>query len=342
MKRNQWILIALVLFLGAEIGHYIWAHWGLITVHSKGQPLSQVIRSIEKQGHVTIKTNVDVTKPVKMWLTDVSLAEAMETLATVTETRWRLTYIVGPDKGSLALALAGVAAGQRTEGWKSYFVPFQPMMLGQEEPDILPDPRKDTWAVKPATEQTLQAYLTQASRNVSASFLAPESWNPPVKSPPAAGAINKALPKLVSEAKGQYQEVFLLQQREQRERRAGDRGEREAGDDGPRFAGNFGRGGFDAMEERMRNEIAKLPPDQRSAAELEIETRKKIREEMKDLTPEQRRKRFEDLMNTPDAQNRMDSAANKRDSRMSPSQRTANAGNYLSKAASAKAAASGQ
>ena len=33
---------------------------------------------------------LDLTQPIKMYVTEVSLAEAMETLATVTESRWRL------------------------------------------------------------------------------------------------------------------------------------------------------------------------------------------------------------------------------------------------------------
>jgi len=281
---------------------------------------------------------MDLTKPVKMFVTEVSVAEAMETLATVTESRWRLTYILGPDKGALATALAGISTGQRPEGWKTFYVRFDPMMMGFDEPDVLPDPRTDTWAVKPATDSTLQAYLTQASLNVSASFMAPESWNPAVKSPPPAGAISKALPKLASEAKGKYEEVFLLQKRQ--ERQTADRGNRERGDDGPpRFDGNFG--GFDAMNERWQNEINKLPDDQKASAQKEKDTRTQMRAEMANLTPEQRAKRFQDLMNNPDVQNRMENAANQRDSRMSPDQRTANAQNYLNRMSAARSAATG-
>ncbi len=77
----------MVLILTGEVVNYFWSRWGLVTVHAKGQSLSQVIRSIEKQGHVTIRTNMDGTKPVDMWVTQVSLAEAMEKLSVVTDSR---------------------------------------------------------------------------------------------------------------------------------------------------------------------------------------------------------------------------------------------------------------
>src|ERR1700733_9712661 len=117
LQRQHWVLLALVLILTTEVVHYFWSHWGLITVHSKTTPLAQVIRSIEKQGHVTIKTNIDLAKPVFMNVDEVTLNEAMETLATVMDGRWRLTYVVGPDKGTVSNALATFASGQRNEGW---------------------------------------------------------------------------------------------------------------------------------------------------------------------------------------------------------------------------------
>jgi hypothetical protein len=354
MKRNHWLALAILLLLAGNIVWYVWVHWGLITVHSKDQTLGTVIRSIEKQGHVTIRTNLDLTKPVQMDVVNVALAEALETLATVTDSRWRLAYYVGPDQGSIGGALAAITTGKRPEGWKTLYVPVPG--FGGDEEAILPDPRRDPWEVKPAQESTLQAYLQQASRNVSASFLVPENWNPPVKSPPKAGPIGKALPRLVSAANGKYEEVFLLQG-DPRERAENDRGRDRRGaggdDDGPRFAGNFGgggppgggRGGFDreAMEERIQNEINKLPAAERATAQAEHDERKKFFEDMKDLTPEQREARMQDFMNDPKNQDRMENAMNARDARRSPQQRAQRAQKYLQrKAAATKAAAAKQ
>src|ERR1700740_1382766 len=120
LQRSHWIFLCLLLILTGEVAHYVWARWGLITVHSKGLPLGQVIRSIEKQGHVTIKTNMDLTKPVVMYVDNVALGEALETLSVTTEARVRLTYFVAPDKSTINAALANFIAGQRNEGWQSF------------------------------------------------------------------------------------------------------------------------------------------------------------------------------------------------------------------------------
>lgn len=347
MKRNHWLFAIITLLLAGNILWYVVAHWGLITIHADNMPLGQVIRAVEKQGHVTVKTNLDVTKPVTMRVDNVALAEALETLSTVTDSRWRLTYFVAPDKGAIGSALATFSAGQKVAGWSALYVPVPPIV---EEKLIAPDPRSDLWNVKPAKEPTLQSYLQQASRNVAASFVFPESWNPAVKSAPKSGAIGKALPKLVSTANGKYEEVFLLQGSL---RSAGEQPDVRPPDDegGPRFAGNFGggggsrpfggRGGVDreSMEERINAEINKLPADQKAAALKEQAERKAFFEEMKALTPEQREAKMQDFMSNPANQDRMENAKGARDARQSPQQRISRAQSYLQRKAQITSAA---
>lgn len=325
MNRNLWLILTLVVLVLGNVVWRIWSNWGLITVKVDGKPLSEVIRSIEKQGGVTIKTNLDGAKPVTMAVEKVELAEALETLAVVTDSRWRLTYVIGPDKGTIASALATISGGQRLEGWRTHYVP----MFGlNQDTAVLPDPRRDLWDVQAPKEATLQSYLEQASRNVSASFMVPQTYNPAVTKAPGAGAIRKSLPKLVSRASGKYEEIFYLQG-ERRDRAEGDGRERRGNDDdGTRFAGNFGDGGGrgggfnrEAMEERMKNEIKKLPPAERAAAEAEQEERRKFFEEMRTLPPEQRAAKMEEFMEDPKNQERMDKAMAARDARQSPQQR---------------------
>jgi len=337
LPRRHWIFLALMVFLTGEIVHYFWARWGLITVHSKTTPLAQVIRSIEKQGHVTIKTNIDPTKPVFMNVDYVTLNEAMETLAGVMEGRWQLAYVVGPDKGTVTNALASFEAGQRDETWKRLYVPM-PGLGDQAAP--LADPRQDSWAVKPASEPTLQAYLDEASRNVSASFWVPETWNPAVKSPPATGTISTIFSKLASATKSKYAEVIILQG----SNRPAGAGDRDRGDGEPRFGGNFGDGGgrgFNpaAMDERIQNEINKLPGPNRTAAQAEHDDWKKFFESMKDLTPQQRWQRFQDRMNNPEMQQKMDDRMAEMQNHSTPDQRVDRASGYLSRMSSANAAA---
>ena len=54
MHRNRWLIPTTILLVLVGVAHHIWANWGLVTVHSTTEPLSKVIRQIEKQGRVTI------------------------------------------------------------------------------------------------------------------------------------------------------------------------------------------------------------------------------------------------------------------------------------------------
>jgi hypothetical protein len=313
LTRQQWILSVLLVFLLGMVFHYFWSRWGLITFHSKDTSLGKVIHSIEKQGHVTIRTNLDPNKPVFMNVDYVSLNEAMETLATVMDARWRLTYVLGPDKGTVAGALSEFESGNRDEAWKHLYVPLSGFGSG-EQTEALPDPRKDPWVVKPASESTLQAYLEQAARNVSASFWVQETYNPAVKSAPRGGEIRSSLSRLASASNSKYAEVIILQ------------GSNRQADRPP-------------MDERLQNEINKMTGDQRKAAEAERDRRKRLLAEMKDLTPEQRQQRFQDMMNNPETQDKMQAQQDQRNNRNSPNQRISRGNGYMGRMAAAQAAA---
>jgi len=340
MTRNRLILLLTVFVL--MVGNFIyniWWHRGLITIHSKKDPLSKVIRQIERQGHVTLATNIDPSTPVNMWVNEVTLADAMETLSVVTESRWRLAYLVAGDQSAIRGAIGTLTSGQKPEGWKTVYYPLNPMMTparGEEQEEVPVDPRKDPWNVKPVKEPTAQAYLEQAARSVAASFMFPENWNPTVKSPPKSGPITSSLPRLASAARGKYEEVFLLQKRQQRAGR-GERPEGE-GEGGPRFASNDDEGGRrrgfgrdnEAMQERLQAELDKMSAERRAAAEKELNARKAFFDSLRDLTDDQRNAKIQQFMNQPENQNRMDNAQANRDARSSPDQRAGRADGYLS------------
>jgi len=310
MNRNLWLFFLVAFLLVANIVWRIYSHWGLITVHANPQPISQVIRSIERQGGVTIRTDFAPDTPVTMNVTRVPLGEALESLATVTDGRYRLTYVLAPQKSDIAMVLANFAAGQPLDKWKTAYVRLLPV---GDAPLTPPDPRQDRWAVQPAQENTLQAYLEQGARNVSAAFLYPEEWNPPVSSAPSAGPVRKVVPKLAKLAKGQEQEVFFLTKPRQRET-AG------AEDEAPR---EF-MGGGDALLQRMQAEAAKLPPAQRGAAEERIEFAKSLA----GLSREERRAKLEEFLQQPGIQEQLEQRSLDHDSRMTPQQRLQRAERY--------------
>jgi len=316
MLRLRVLLPLLVVLVLANVAWIVWSRWGLITVHAEDRPLSEIIRSIEKQGGIRLLSTLDPATPVKMNVTRVPLTEALESLAALTDSRWRLTYVFGQNKGEIATAVSGFEAGQKTEGWKMIYVPLYGAP-GADTEEIQPDPRRDLWTVKAPKEATLQAYLNEAGRSVSAAFTVPEAWNPAIGKPPGSGEITKVAARLASAAGGKYEELFVL---DRGGRRGPPDGGESGGGDGPRSSG--GRS-FDpaAIEQRALAEIEKLPPEKQAAAKQEFMDRKAFFTSMADLPPEERRARMEEYFNRPEIQERMEERMARDDARRTPEQR---------------------
>jgi len=332
MNRTRVLLVCIVVLVLGNIGYHWWRNRGLITIHSENSPASKVVRELEQQGGIVVKTNVPAETPVRMHVDKVPVAEAIETLSTVVEGRWRLAYVFGPSLSEIQGAVASYAAGQRPENWKNLYYPMGP--LGDEsDSGPPPDPRADPWNVKAADRADFQTYAEQAARSVSAAMIFPESWNPGISKPPPSGAISKAAPALAKAAGGRVMEVFLLEKRE----RPPDGGPGEGPDSDRRL--RFTRGtGEDperekarraAFEERAQAELEKLPPEKRAAAQAAFDERRKFFEGMRDLTPDQRRSKMEEFMSRDDVQDRMERRMSEQMARMTPDQRVERAGRYI-------------
>lgn len=329
MNRRHWLALTALLLLLGNVVWYVWTNWGLITIHSDDKSLAEIIRSIEKQGGVTVKTDLDLDVPLRMHVKKVKLAEALETLSALTESRWRLTYLVAPDKAGIASGLASLTAGQRMDGWKALFVP---VAIPRAEPDVPPDPRADPWQVRSAKEPNLQSYLQQGSRSVSAAFVFREDWNPDVTSPPRSGPVTKVMPRLASAAHGQCEEFYFLRRNDRRAFGDDDGGLRRASFDADAEREQM----MQAMEERAQAEIAKLPPAERGPAQQEFNERKKFGESLRDLTREERLARFREYMDDPNNFERFEKMKAGQDARKSPQQKLKEARRYLDFKAQAK------
>jgi hypothetical protein len=331
MNRQLLLLIAVVTLVVGNIGYRIWANWGLITVHATDEALPMVIRSVAKQGGIKIHTNLEADKKVTMHVDKVPLSYAMEVLANVSDARWELGYFLAPAKPDIDSALGALANGNKPEGWKRFFVPLPPGDLPGSADEGTSDPRLDTWNVKPADEPTLQAYLEQAAKNVSARIEAPKDWNPAVSAAPKGGRIQDVMPRLAKAAGGAVEQVFLLTgRRRDAERTAGGDGPPDAvrramfgGDDGDREKR------MKDMAERMQAEINKLPEAQRATAQAKFDEGRKFFEGMKDLTPDQRRAKMEERMQDPAQQEKMFNGNAKRDAMKTPQQRADRYRSYL-------------
>ena len=321
MNRVVMLLGGLVLLALANFGYYLWRGWGVITVHAEDRPVAEVVRAIEKQGHIKIRSQIDPATQVRMHLDRVSLQEALESLAAVTDARWRLTYLLG-EAPALSAALGTLGSGQKLAGWKFYYYPL-PAMPGE---DTLPleDPRRDRWEVEPVSDGKLSGYLDGGARKVSATFGIPEEWDSQVQQPPKPGPVNRVAAAL-AKAAGCRLEEFVLLETSRRERR-GDEDRGEVSGDGGRFRGrDFNP---EKIEQRVLAEIAKLPPEKQAAARAELEERKAFFAGIQNLSREERTAKFQELFERPEVQERFEKDRAERDARQSPAQRMARAQRY--------------
>jgi hypothetical protein len=339
MNRIRWLAVAVFVLALANFTTRWWKNRGLITIHCEDWPASKVVKEIERQGGITIKTNLTDETKIRMHLDRVPLTEAMETFAVVSEGRWRLTYIFASGLGEIQNGINGLLSGERPEGWKRLFFRMPPM--GDDtDTGPSPDPRSDVWQVKTPEKSDFQSYAQQAASSVNASIVFPEAWNPSVSKQPASGPIRKSAQALAKASNGRVLEVFLVQKNERND------GPPNAGEDrGPRF----GRGEFrapldDAERDRLRQaftdraqaEIDKLPPDKRAAAQQRFDERRKFFEGMRDLPEAERRAKMEEFFSSEQNQERMESRESERMARMTPDQRVDRARQYVERKQAAR------
>ena len=144
-------------------------------------------------------------------------------------------------------------------------------------------------------------------------------------------------PKLASAVHGQAEEMFFLQKA--RGRSAGGTGGDDAAGAFDGAGGGSGGAGFgfnrEGMEARIQAELARLPADQRAAAQARIDEFKALRDSMKDLTAEQRRAKLEEMMSDPSRQEKMEGRQAAKDAQRSPEQRLERAHQYVQNKAAA-------
>ena len=335
MNRQRLFILAAAVLLAGNIAYRVWAGWGLITVHATDAALPTVIKSIEKQGGIRIRTNLEADKTVTMNVEKVPLSYALEVLANVADARVELSYFLAPTKAPIDALLIARAAGEKPEGWQRFHVPIPGGMIGGTD-EGTSDPRIDRWEVKPAPEATLQAYLEQAAKSVSVRLEVPTDWNPAISSPPKGGEIQDVMPRLAKAAGGTFEQVFLLTGRR--------RDAAPAVADGPpeplrralgMIAGGTGQDDaavekmMRAMGDLMQARINQMPDDKRAKAQAEFDEGKKFFESMKDLTPEERRAKMEERMQDPATQEKFFSGMAKRDAMKTPQQRSERYRDYI-------------
>jgi hypothetical protein len=309
VNRTLILIIAVAVLLAGNFIYRAYANWGLITVRVKDAPLQKVIRTIERQGNVNVETDLENNTKVTMHVVKVPLAEALDTLAGVTDAQWRLNFVLAPDKRTLRDGLATIQSGQSSDAWKT--VHYRMPRFFEVEGHALPDPREDLWKPSLSEAAPLQTLIDDAAKSANAAFTLPIAWNPTVK-PPKEDELTDNVPKLAKAAGGKAQEVFLLAKMQRSE--PGDPPpQRPQWADGPdRFTG---------FAQRAQQQIKRLPPKERAEAEAQLQQMQSFWEEVRNLPPEQRREKMRERMSDPKIQAQWEERDALRDTRRTPQQR---------------------
>ncbi len=331
------------------------AGWGLVTIHATSEPVSKVIRSIERQGGIKIVTNADLASTVSMDVDRVSPVVAVDILSARIDGNWSIGYVAGPSKQEVAAGIAGLASGERNQGFRSFG--FGGGGFGGAEISSTPiDSRLVLWKVSPSDMPLLQSYLDQLSQKTGLAAMVPESWNPELSKTPKGGAAGDALEAIVSSVKGSLQEVFVIRISNWDRERTADAGppanrppdaprtdggfgsRREGGGDrGPGGPGNDpGRGGGgrgfqpEWMAERAEARIAQLPAAERDQARKDFDEMRAEMEKIRAITDEAaRRTAMETFFNQPAVQQRMTERMADRDEKSGPERRAQRARDYI-------------
>lgn len=360
MNRRIVILAGLaVICLGLMVWNYF-ANRGLITIKAENMPLSKVVQIFERQSGVDIETNLDPGTLVNMNLRHTPLQEALDVLAEETDASWRPAWLLAPSESDIKTALATFRTGNRVEGWIG-IEQGAPFMMGGMISS--PDPRKVSWSgqmTEPAAK--LQDLLLEVGRRTGVYFSLPKEWNPELTRPAKSGRLTSSIPALAKNVGGKSRLVVLLSGRPQQtaegrseppRERITERGPGEGGPGRGGFGGGRGfafaaerttnqRGGpgqsMEWVDERIENAIRTLPPAEQEEIRADIAEMRRLMDEIRELPAQDRRAKFEEVMNDPVRQERMAERMDRRDDRSSPEKRAERFQRYVERKVEIKAA----
>lgn len=324
-----WIIAVLVVI---NVAGMIWSNWGLVTLNYKGAPLQEVLDSLQKQAGIQVKTNLDPATPVTIRVIKKTFPEALDLLAGAipgdVDVNWRLAYVMAPAREDIAKFFDTWVSGTRPEDWRwigrgGGGGNFGGMGGGSvlDDAEEYLDPRANAWNVQPVDSSELQVLLQQGNILTDALFVVPVSWNPKIENLPSASVVQKLAFKVASAVNGQVEETFLLMGNQRPVAENTDQAPRPQRPQGSGFQFPQSPQADAWREQRTQERLAKLPADKRIEAQAEIDQRKTMAAEMRKLTPEQRAAKFQEMMNDPAMQEKMEENQAKRDSKNTPEQR---------------------
>jgi hypothetical protein len=322
--NRQKLLISTMALLGLLwLGVWIHGGWGTITLDYENKPLGTVLRSFTKQSGLPVVTDLDETKPITIHVIRVPVAEALDALQAVAESRGRLLYLAAPNNADLQKGLSLLPGKLDSADWKTveYRLPFM-FLAGSEDLPRWGDPRKQTWNPTPPKDNTLVSFFENAAQATDIRIILPASWNPKIEKSVSSGPIASTLPSLTHKAGGTGKMVFLLPgprpdrgpESESADRSGSSDSWRRRWSEGPQIPP-------EAFAIRQQARLSGLPADQAKEAQTSIDESVKQYKEWLSLTPEEQEKKMQEIIQDPNRQQRGADRFTRGMRMMSPDQR---------------------
>ncbi len=326
--------VALLLF-GLLVGRWI-AGWGLVTIHVTNTPLSKVISSITRQGHVRVESSLDPMQLVSLDVDKVLPAVAVDILSIRADASWRVVYLAAPTKAVLNEAIIHLSGAGKIVDWTTHYYPTPPL---ETENGLALDPRCLELKIE-GPDRDLSKLLDEAAQKSGVMTASPQNWLPTVQKLPQANQVRRVLPALIKSAHGKSAEFFLITHRPQRwegnESATNDSSQSQPSEAGPRF-GDLASMNPAWQEEKQLAQIKLLPRSEQDAVRKNLGERKALFDQLKGLSPEERRAKWKQLMSNPDNLQQMQDRMLLRQANQTAEQRINRAVNYLTRKASAQA-----
>lgn len=319
------------------------SHWGLVTIHVQNEPLGKVLASISRQGHVRVVTSLDTNKTIGLDVELVTPAYALNVVSDRMDANWRVAYLAAPSKAILENAIVSLQNGGKLPDWTTKFYPLPPVVGG----GAVLDPRYLKLSLEGPDNQ-LPILLDQAAQKTGVMTIFPADWSPSVTALPSPSRTGKAIAKLVSSAHGKLAEIMLLTHQDWREWQADRRPPQQDGENRPQgggdpFAGlNQSRMKPEWRQERVEAQIQQLPVEQQAAAKKDVDDMRATFEQLRNLPPDERRAKWQELMNNPDVVDRMENNRALRQQSQPAEQRIDRGISYLERRSSAQSGQSSQ
>jgi len=313
-----------------------WIHgWGLVTIHVKDAPISKVIASISMQGHVRVESSLDPMQLVSIDVDKVLPAVAVDILSIRADASWRVVYLAAPTRAVLNEAIIHLSKAGKIDDWATHYYPTLP--LETENGQVL-DPRYLELKID-GPENGLFKLLDQAAQKSGVMTASPQNWLPSVQKLPQANQVRRVLTTLIKSAHGKSAEFFLIthlpQRRAGNESVTNDSSQSQPSEAGPRF-GDFASMNPAWREEKQLAQIKLLPLSEQDAARKKLAERQALFDQLKGLSPEERRAKWQQMMSNPDNLQQMQDRQLLRQANQTSAQRINRAVNYLTRKASAQ------